>query len=216
VGTLPVSKTPADGERQRRRYDSVVRREQAADTRRRIVAAGAELLRSSSVRDWRGLTVRAVADQACVNQRTVYRHFGNERGLRDAVMRQLEEEAGIDLQGMKLEDIAEVAAATLRQVSTFPLSPRQALDPTLDEANRRQRTALLDALTPWSAGWSEEDRITAAAVFDVLWSVASYERLVADWQLDADQAIRGVCWVIEMVGSAVRQGRAISGRVLEN
>ena len=44
-------------------------------------------------------------------------------------------------------------------------------------------------------------------MFDVLWSVASYERLVVDWQLDREQAIRGITWVIGLVEEAVRKGR---------
>jgi hypothetical protein len=44
-------------------------------------------------------------------------------------------------------------------------------------------------------------------MFDVLWSVASYERLVVDWQLNRKQAIRGISWVIRPVEEAVRKGR---------
>ena len=81
--------------RARRRYDTTLRRQQAAGTRERIVAAGSALLHRSPIRDWRSLTLRAVAERAGVNERTVYRHFANERALRDAVMHRLEEEAGI-------------------------------------------------------------------------------------------------------------------------
>ena len=66
----------------RRRYDNTLRRERAArDPGAQIAAAGAELLRSSSIRDWRALTVRGVAERAGVNERTVYRHFANERAV---------------------------------------------------------------------------------------------------------------------------------------
>src|ERR1700683_2616023 len=75
-----------------RSYDGTLRREQAAVTRERIVVAGSELLHRGSIRDWKRLTVRAVAERAGVSERTVYRHFGNERGLSDAVMHRLEEE----------------------------------------------------------------------------------------------------------------------------
>ena len=44
-------------------------------------------------------------------------------------------------------------------------------------------------------------------MFDVLWGVAPYERLVADWRLDPDQAVRGITWVIGLVTDAVREGR---------
>src|SRR5207302_3840377 len=89
----------------RRRYDNTLRRERAGQTRDRIVGAGAELLHESSIRDWRALTIRAVADRAGVNERTVFRHFANERALRDAVMQRLEQQAGIDLTQLGLDGI---------------------------------------------------------------------------------------------------------------
>jgi AcrR family transcriptional regulator len=192
----------------RRHYDGTLRRERAADTRRRIITAGSQLLRQASVRDWRSLTVRAVAARAGVNERTVYRHFGSERGLRDAVMHRLEEEAGIDLATMRLGDVAEVAARIFEHVSAYPFEPRPPLDPTLGDASRRQRESLLGALSAAATPeWSEADRLLVAAIFDVLWSVAAYERLVVDWQLDETRAVRGITWAIRLVEEAVRNGR---------
>ena len=191
----------------RRPYDGSLRRERAAETRDRIVTAGSELLRLAPVRDWRGLTVRAVAERAGVNERTVYRHFGNERGLRDAVMKRQEEEAGIDLEGMHLDDIAKMAARIFDLVSSYPVEPRPPLDPTLAEANRRQREALMASVAAHSPHWTAEDQEVAAAMFDVLWSVASYERLVVDWEIDRERAVGGITWVIELVEDAVRTGR---------
>ena len=193
--------------RARRRYDTTLRRQQAAGTRERIVAAGSELLHRSPIRDWRALTVRAVAERAGVNERTVYRHFVSERGLRDAVMRRLEVEAGIDLARLRLENVAAAAARIFEHVSSYPLKPRPPLDPTLTEASQRQRKALLAAVAARSIGWPEADRVVAAAMFDVLWGVASYERLVIEWQLDHKQAIRGITWVIRLIEEAVREGR---------
>ena len=191
----------------RRPYNGTLRRERAAETRERIVTAGTELLHQSSIRDWQGLTIRAVADLAGVNERTVYRYFGNERGLRDAVIHRHEEEAGIDLEAMQLDDIADMAARILEYVSSFPLEPRPPLDPTLAEASQRQRDALLGAIAARTERWPAEDSEVAAAMFDVLWSVASYERLVADWRIEPERAIRGITWVIELVEEAVRSGR---------
>ena len=92
---------PARPSAARRPYDSTLRRQRAAETRGRIIAAGSELLHGSSVRDWHGLTIRAVAERAGVNERTVYRHFANERALRDAVIHRLEQHAGVDLAQMQ-------------------------------------------------------------------------------------------------------------------
>jgi AcrR family transcriptional regulator len=192
---------------ERRRYESPLRQQRASETRERIVLAACEILQGSSIRDWDALTMRAVADRAGVNERTVYRHFTNERGLRDAVMRQMEEQAGIDLTALRLADIVDVARRILATVSTHPLPSRPPLDPTLSEASQRQRAALLRALGPDTEGWSDDDRTLAAAMFDVLWGVAPYERLVTEWGLDSEQAAAGITWVISLIEAAVRDGR---------
>jgi AcrR family transcriptional regulator len=189
-----------------RPYDSPLRRAQAASTRDRIIDAACELLRDSSIRNWRSLTIRAVAEQAGVNERTVYRYFSNERGLRDAVMEHMEQEAGIDLSGLRLEDIAEVARRIFTQVSSFHFEPKPPLEPTMTEASLRQREALHDALAPWTADWPAEHAAALAGLFEVLWSVGSYERLVADWQLAPEMAVEVLTWAIGLVAQAVGQG----------
>lgn len=173
-----------------------------------MVEAGCRLLRRSSIRDWRALSVRAVAEEAGVNERTVYRWFGDEQGLRDAVMHSLEEESGIDLDGLALEDVSITARRILGHVAQYPMRTRPPLDPTLAEAGRRQRQALLSAVAARTAGWTDRERQSVAALLDVLWSVGTYERLVADWELDADQAIAAVTWAIGLVTDAVGEGDA--------
>jgi AcrR family transcriptional regulator len=147
--------------------------------------------------------VRAVARRAGVNERTVYRHFGNEQGLRDAVMHEFEEEAGIDLRGMQLEDVTDVTARIFAHVSSYPPDARQPLDPTLLDAKQRQHEALLAAVAARAATWSGDDRTLVAAVLDVLWSVASYERMVVDWHIDPAEATRGISWVIGLIRQAI-------------
>jgi AcrR family transcriptional regulator len=196
--------------RVRRRYESTVRPQRAAETRDRIVDAGCTLLRASSIRDWRALTVRAVAERAGVNERTVFRHFTNERGLRDAVMHRLEQQSGIHLDGLRLDDVVDVTVRIFDSVSSHPIDPTRTLEPTLNEAGRRQRNALLGAVSDHTDDWTAADRTVAAAMLDVLWGVATYERLVVDWQLDHDDAVRGITWVMRLVDAAVREGRSPS------
>jgi AcrR family transcriptional regulator len=190
---------------ERRKYDSPVRRRQAAETRERIIAAGVDILHGFPVWNWRALTVGAVAERAGVNERTVYRHFAGERELRDAVMARLETEADVVLEGLALEDIKDHTARLLEYVSSFPLESRNIDDPTLMAAHRRQRAALIAAVSAQTDDWPEADRAIAAAMLDVLWSVASYERLVVDWALDPKEAIKGATWVIGLVEDAIRQ-----------
>ena len=191
------------------RTTGTLRRQQAAETAgERIIAAGwrrAAGRRPSG--SWKALTIRSVAAGAGVNERTVYRHFTNERGLRDAVMHRMEQHAGIDLDGMQLDDVAGVAARIFRHVSSYPPSSKPPLDPTLTEANLRQRGALHDAVEGWTSDWTPTESASVAALLDVLWSVASYERLAVDWQMSSDQAIDTLTWAIGLVAEAVRAGR---------
>jgi AcrR family transcriptional regulator len=192
---------------ERRRYDSTLRKQRAGETRDRIVDAGCELLAESSVRDWGALTIRAVAERAGVNERTGYRHLANERGLRDAVMHRLERRAGIDLDALELDDVADVARRIVATVAAHPLDPHPPLDPTLDAASRREREALLRALGPHTEGWEDADRAEVAAMLNALWRVSVYEHLAVDWGLDRDQATSAITWVVGLIEEAVRDGR---------
>jgi AcrR family transcriptional regulator len=205
--TTAKKPTPEAPARPGRPYDGTLRRERAAETRERILDAGSDLIHRTSVRDWKKLTVRAVADRAGVNERTVYRHFGSERGLRDAVLHRNEEEAGIELDGMGLQDITTVASQIFDHVAQYPREPKAPLDPTLTAAKVRQQHALLAAIAAQAEQWPEDERVVVAAVFDVLWSVAAYERLVVNWEIDHDRAVDGIAWVIGLVEQAVREGR---------
>ena len=193
---------------QRRRYDSSLRRERAAQTRERIVDAGLQLAHECPVWDWRALTIRAAAERAGVSQRTIYRHFPGEREFHDAVMQRLEEQAGVTLEGLRLEDVADATARVFSHVSSFPMVPRTPLlDPTLTATDQRRRASLLNAVSPAAAGWPEADRRITAGMLDVLWSVMSYERLVAAWELTPEQATTAITWVIGLIEAAIREGR---------
>jgi AcrR family transcriptional regulator len=136
----------------------------------------------------------------------VYRYFPSERDLRDAVLERLEEESGVRLDGLRLEDLADVTSRILEYSAEFPIAPRAERDPTVAAANERQREALLAALKDETKGWPKSDRAIAAAMFDVLWSPVNLERLMTDWELDPKEAIRGITWVVRLVEQAIRNG----------
>ncbi len=191
----------------RRPYDSPVRRAQAAQTRDRIVAAGAELVHSHPRWDWREVTVRAVAQKAGVNERTVYRYFASERDLHEAVIRRLEEEAGKPLTGLDLEGLPDVTARLYSYLASFAMRSQPVPNPTLAEIDQRRRDALRAAVGPATADWPEADREMAAAMFDLLWTVNAYDRLISVWGLDADQASRAVAGVVRLLVEAIHEGR---------
>jgi AcrR family transcriptional regulator len=202
-------KEPGELARQRRRYDSPLRCQRAAETRERILAAGSALVHSFPAWDWRDLTFGAVAERAGVGKRTVYRYFPTERDLHDAVMRRLQEESGVTYEGIGLDDLTNVTARVFAALSTHAprrtdSGPRQ---PALIAENQRRRDALTRAVALSAPDWTATERQMAAAMLDVLWGMPSYERLITAWDLDGDQATQAMTWVIGVLSDAIRHDR---------
>jgi len=198
----------------RRSYQNSQRAKQAAATRERILAAAADIVHGLPDWDWRDLTVRAVARRAVVDESTVYRHFSSERNLRDAVLRRLVSEAGVDLDGLQLENFGEVLGQTFAYLATFPITSASANpiatgpanDPAFAALDDRRRDALLAAVAQAAPDWGDDELRMAAAAVDAYWSVTVYERMINTWELDTGQATRAVTWVIDLIRSAVRAG----------
>lgn len=72
------------GDVKRRRYRSERRREQAAQTRERVLDSAEALFRE---RGWEGTSIAAIAESAGVSQETVYARFGSKRALLGELMR---------------------------------------------------------------------------------------------------------------------------------
>ncbi|OBI87660.1 TetR/AcrR family transcriptional regulator [Mycobacterium sp. 1245805.9] len=195
----------------RRSYDNRARRQKAAETRERIVAAGTDLVHGFDTWDWRDLTFRAVAERAGVGERTVYRHFPTERHLHDAVMQRLESEAGIRYEDVDLGNLAEVTARVFASLQRF--SVRQSMqapdDPTFVTVDHRRREALLRAVSAAAPQWSETDRRVVAGLLDVLWNLPSYERLVGVWNVDGDDATLAIGWLMDKVIQSIEQDQPV-------
>jgi AcrR family transcriptional regulator len=71
------------GDVKRRPYESARRREQAEETRRRVLEAASETFRE---RGWEGTSISSVAERAGVSEETVYARFGNKRALLGAAV----------------------------------------------------------------------------------------------------------------------------------
>lgn len=193
---------------ERRRYDSQVRRAQAAETRECILAAGSELAHRASRWDWTDLTARMIAAHAGISERTVYRHFPTERELHEALMRRLEQEAGISYEHISIDDLPEVASRLFAVLPSFAVPPVFAQrDPTFVASDQRRRDALVRAVTELAHTWPETERHMAAAMLDVLWTPLSYERLVTNWGFDTAGATHAVTWAIDVLIGALREGK---------
>jgi AcrR family transcriptional regulator len=199
-----------------RNYDSPVRRQQVEETRERILAAGSELAHSLPLWDWCELTIRAVAQRAGVGVRTMYRYFPSEQHLQAAVMGRLEEQAGVEYDGMALADVTSVAAkvfGSLRSFSVNQTSP-ESDDLAISDADQRRRTALVRAVRDVAPRWSQESVEAAASAVDVVWSVEAYSRLARRWSLGDEHAAAVLDWLIMLAVKAIEDGEhpRITGR----
>lgn len=201
-----MSSTPSP--QAKRPYNSPARRQRLAETRDRIVTAGAALVHEFTSWDWDGLTFRAVAERAEVSERTVYRHFPTERQLHDAVMARLEDEAGITYDDVELGTIADVTGRLIASLQRFAVeqSVRAPHNPAFLGADERRREALLRAVRAEAPDLTDVQQRIAAGLLDVVWSPATYERLASAWRLDDEIAFGAIEWMISAVVDAVRSG----------
>lgn len=190
-----------------RRYDSPLRRERSAETRGRIVEAGAALVHDLSSWDWQGLTVRAVAAGAGVHERTVHRHFATERDLHAAVLQRLLEESGVTVEGMRLDDLPAHIEQLFDYLASFSSSTERPPDAVLADLDARRKAAIVATVAAEADELSAADQQLAAAMIDVLWGLPSYRRLINGWGFDATDAALGVNWLVKLVTEAVRDGQ---------
>ena len=189
----------------RRRYDSPARRRAAAETRERIVDAGARLVRGFTAWDWDELTFRAVAERAGVSERTVYRNFPSERQLHDAIMARLEDDAGISYEDVELDNLADVTALVFASLRRFAIKDTVATPrgPAFAGADARRHEALDRAVAARAPELPDAQRRALAGLLDVLWSPPTYERLIGAWNLYNAEAVSAVQWLIAKVIAAV-------------
>lgn len=190
---------------ERRQYDSPVRRQQAADTRERIIAAGAEIAHRLPSWDWSAMTFKAVGERAGVSERTVHRYIATERQLREAVLQRLFQESGISLDGLSLDNFASIASRVYQYMSSFTISQSPVTDPTFAALDQHRRTALLGAVVNATPDWSDSEREVAAVMLDILWHPPFYERLTTAWQFDNQRAAETFTWMIRLLQLAIRE-----------
>lgn len=203
-----VKKKKAVAPKPRRQYDSPLRRQQAAETRENILAAGAEIAHRLPAWDWREMTFKAVGQRAGISERTVHRYFATERALRDAILNRLVQESGMPLEQLELGAFAGLAAHLYRYLSSFPGMPQSAVDPGLAALDVQRRRMLLDTVARASSGWTAGEQEMAAAMLDLFWTPTCFERLGTAWSLDADRATGAITWVVGLIEQAIRSGQA--------
>ena len=191
----------------RRAYDSPLRRQQVADTRERIIAAGAEIAHRLPAWDWSGMTFKAVGERAGVSERTVHRYIATERLLREAVLQRLVQESGIRLDRLQVGNFANTATQVFRYLASFKAETTPAIDPTFAALDTQRRDVLRAAVASATPQWAKDEQDIAAAMLDVLWSPAFFERLGTAWQFDTERAAQAIHWTIGLVEQAIQHNQ---------
>lgn len=188
----------------KRNYVSPVRASAAAETRERIIAAGARLLRKDA--SIANFSLDVVAKAAGVTRLTVYNQFGSRRGLLEAVFDDIAREGGL----FELTDVMTMAdprAALDRVVSIFctfwsrdpaigGLNQAVATDPefgdSLVERNERRRellTALVSRIVEKPAA-----KHTVRDAVDMIFVLTSYPTFAA---LSPQRSTEEVCRLLQ-------------------
>lgn len=188
----------------KRNYVSPVRASAAAETRERIIAAGAKLLRKDA--SIANFSLDVVAKAAGVTRLTVYNQFGSRRGLLEAVFDDIAREGGL----FELADVMTMAdprAALDRVVAIFctfwshdpaigGLNQAVATDPefgdSLVERNERRRellTALVSRIVDKPAA-----KHTVRDAVDMIFVLTSYPTFAA---LSPHRSTEEVCRLLQ-------------------
>jgi AcrR family transcriptional regulator len=188
----------------KRNYVSSVRASAAAETRERIIAAGAKLLRKDA--SIANFSLDVVAKAAGVTRLTVYNQFGSRRGLLEAVFDDIAREGGL----FELADVMTIAdprAGLDRVVAIFctfwshdpaigGLNQAIATDPefgdSLIERNERRRE-LLTGLLSRIVGKHTAKRAMQDAV-DLIFVLTSYPTFAA---LSPQRSTEDVCRLLQ-------------------
>lgn len=193
--------------RKKRSYNSPLREQQSLQTRETIVLAGAALVHTLPDWDWKNLSAKAVGEKAGVSERTVRRYFTSDAQLRDAVLKQLVEESGIDLRSLQLDEFAEIAIGLFRHLQSFQARTTVPHDSAFASLDKQRREGLVRAVTEETEGWSQEETENAAAMLDILWQPPLFERLTGQWGFDDERTARSLRWLYSLMEEAIREGR---------
>ena len=208
-----------------RQYDSPLRQENAAATRRRILDAFAVLIAEGEGPD---LSVPAVASRAGVAVRTVYRHFPTRDDLLEGVFECNAASVAVPL-GSEPRSVSELTG-WVREA--FPYIAERAPFYRALHASRlgreikRRRSpersaAVVSAFRDEASALAESDRRRLHALGQLLASSVALLNMQDNWHLSPAEAAEASAWAIGVlareasvtgqVGADVRQERPAAG-----
>lgn len=190
-----------------RKYESPLRQAQAEDTRRRILAAVARLF---EIAPEEALSFDAIAAQAGVQRRTVFRHFANKDALLGAFWAWTNQQVALRTWPETEVDLVAMPPVTFAGFDRHEgliraaLTSRSGREMRLRANAERQaafRGSLADATRGLNPGRAEQ----AAAVVQLLYSASAWHTLREYWGLGGREAGEAVAWAIGALLDALRR-----------
>ncbi len=194
-----------------RPYKSPLREEQARQTRTRILDAVLALLESGP--ETAEITVDAVAAEAGVQRRTVFRHFETRDALLAEAFRHLNDRMATVALPANAEALIAGPLQTFPVFDTAENLVRAAIHSRMGREMRAaaapaRRAAFAAALAPRLTGLAPEAKQRAEALAHLLYSASSWEVMKDYGGLTGTQAGETASWALETILSAIGSGDA--------
>lgn len=196
-----------------RAYNSPLREEKARATREAILAALHDLMQGAAAPDEIGM--EAIAQQAGLQRRTIFRHFASKDQLLSAFWPWLNDRIGASPTPRVLADIIEGPRRVFPRFEAHEAAMRAALhSPTGREMRagtvESRRTLFAQALAPVCAGLPSAEARKVEALAHLLYSASAWEVLKDYGGLDGAQAGETASWALGVILSAVTPGGCVA------
>lgn len=195
-----------------RQYASPLRAEQADQTRSRILAAFAEQVVDSGLRDF---SIERVARRAGVSPRTVYHHFPRRDDLLDAINSWIDTRFSAEAitAPVKGEEFARRLERLFQRFDENETLVRAQLvtqlGQTLRERGRSRRRPIIEEIVREAVPRLNPDDVRrAAAVIHYLASSEAWRALKDEWGLEGREAGEAVAWAVRALLKELRQTRS--------
>ncbi|TPP10374.1 TetR/AcrR family transcriptional regulator [Rhizobium glycinendophyticum] len=192
-----------------RNYNSPIRAAQFRETREAILSALFILMESAANPDDIGMD--AIAAQAGVQRRTIFRHFESKDELLRAFWPWLNERIGASVKPMAPQDVFDGPRQAFPLFDAHEAAIRGAIHSSTGRAMRAgtiadRRRDFSAALAPALDKLSEAERRKVEALAHLLYSASAWEVLKDYGGLDGTQAGEAASWALELILSAIGSG----------
>ncbi|WP_246215800.1 TetR/AcrR family transcriptional regulator [Microvirga makkahensis] len=193
-----------------RKYESPLRQAQAEETRQRILAAVARLFETAPEE---ALSFDAIAEEAGVQRRTVFRHFTNKDTLLEAFWAWTNQQVALRTWPETEADLVAMPPETFAGFDRHEGLIRAALTSRSGRemrlrANPERQAAFRRSLADVTQGLDPLRAKQAVAVIQLLYSAPAWHTLKDYWNLDGQEAGEAVSWAISTLLDALRHGRS--------